>query len=233
MDAVFGLLFYLAIIGLIWGLISPAHFARKAKIKKPLSRKRTALVFSLLAIVFVALGAATTPKTVNLNSSDAASHNQAKTSSSAESSIKPVVTTKQVTDTQSVAFTTTNEDNSALAKGQTEIKQAGQNGSETLTYKVTYTNGQQTSKTLVSTVITTKPVDQIVDTGTYVAPTPASTTTTSPAATTQSCTPLSNEGTCYEPGEYCRQSDAGITGVAGDGKTIKCEYNNGLRWEPI
>jgi hypothetical protein len=28
-------------------------------------------------------------------------------------------------------------------------------------------------------------------------------------------------------------SDHGVTGVAGDGKTIKCEDNEGWRWEPI
>jgi hypothetical protein len=47
-----------------------------------------------------------------------------------------------------------------------------------------------------------------------------------------SCHPLSNEGTCYEPGEFCRKSDHGVTGVAGDGKTIICEDNDGWRWEP-
>jgi hypothetical protein len=46
------------------------------------------------------------------------------------------------------------------------------------------------------------------------------------------CYPLSNEGTCYEPGEYCRSSDAGMTGQAGNGETIVCTENNGLRWEP-
>ena len=42
------------------------------------------------------------------------------------------------------------------------------------------------------------------------------------------CYPLSDEGTCYEPGEYCRDSDQGITGIAGDGKSIICEDNDGL-----
>jgi hypothetical protein len=46
------------------------------------------------------------------------------------------------------------------------------------------------------------------------------------------CYPLSNEGTCYEPGEYCRGSDAGTTGQAGNGETIVCTENDGLRWEP-
>ena len=46
------------------------------------------------------------------------------------------------------------------------------------------------------------------------------------------CTPLTNGGNCYEPGEYCRNSDHGASGIAGDGKSITCAYNNGWRWEP-
>jgi hypothetical protein len=46
------------------------------------------------------------------------------------------------------------------------------------------------------------------------------------------CYPLSNSGTCYEPGEFCRTADHGRTGVAGNGEAIVCEYNNGWRWEP-
>jgi hypothetical protein len=47
------------------------------------------------------------------------------------------------------------------------------------------------------------------------------------------CHPLTDGGTCYEPGEFCRTSDHGVTGVAGDGKTIVCENNDGWRWEPV
>jgi hypothetical protein len=54
----------------------------------------------------------------------------------------------------------------------------------------------------------------------------------SPAATPAGCHPLSDEGTCYEPGEYCRYADQGMSGIAGDGKPITCEDNDGLRWEP-
>jgi hypothetical protein len=53
------------------------------------------------------------------------------------------------------------------------------------------------------------------------------------APSPQGCYPLSNEGTCYEPGEYCRSSDQGTTGIAGDGEKIICEDNDGLRWEPV
>jgi hypothetical protein len=54
-----------------------------------------------------------------------------------------------------------------------------------------------------------------------------------PPTTAASCYPLSNEGTCYEPGEYCRDDDHGVTGVAGDGEKIICEDNDGWRWEPV
>jgi hypothetical protein len=63
-------------------------------------------------------------------------------------------------------------------------------------------------------------------------PVPAKSPAPAPPATTASCYPLSNEGTCYEPGEYCRDDDHGTSGVAGDGKTIICEDNDGWRWEP-
>lgn len=63
---------------------------------------------------------------------------------------------------------------------------------------------------------------------THTAPTEAPATQT-PAA--PSCYPLTNGGKCYEPGEYCRDSDHGATGVAGDGKSITCEDVNGWRWE--
>lgn len=57
--------------------------------------------------------------------------------------------------------------------------------------------------------------------------------TTAPPPVEAACHPLTNSGNCYEPGEFCRASDHGVIGVAGDGKTIKCEDNDGWRWEPI
>jgi len=65
-------------------------------------------------------------------------------------------------------------------------------------------------------------------------PPPAQATTAPPPASTApaSCYPISDEGTCYEPGEYCRDDDHGASGVAGDGEAIICEDNDGWRWEP-
>jgi hypothetical protein len=52
-----------------------------------------------------------------------------------------------------------------------------------------------------------------------------------PPVTTTGCYPVSNEGTCYRPGEFCRNSDHGMTGRAADGEAIICTYNDGWRWE--
>jgi hypothetical protein len=46
------------------------------------------------------------------------------------------------------------------------------------------------------------------------------------------CHPKASTGNCYEPGEFCPHADAGMTGIAGDGKAITCEQVNGYyRWE--
>jgi cardiolipin synthase len=63
----------------------------------------------------------------------------------------------------------------------------------------------------------------------------ASTWTATPAPSTPpskpaSCHPLSDGGNCYDPGEYCRDDDHGAHGVAGDGKSITCEDDDGWRW---
>lgn len=68
------------------------------------------------------------------------------------------------------------------------------------------------------------------------ASTPAQTTPAAvappPSTAPASCYPLTNGGNCYEPGEFCRNSDHGVSGVAGDGENITCENNDGWRWEP-
>jgi hypothetical protein len=70
------------------------------------------------------------------------------------------------------------------------------------------------------------------------APTPAPTPAPAPAPAPppppapSGCYPKTDGGNCYEPGEFCRDDDHGATGVAGDGEKIKCEDNDGWRWEP-
>lgn len=76
--------------------------------------------------------------------------------------------------------------------------------------------------------VTTSAAAPAAPTPTTQAPQPAQTT-----AQPQGCYPLTNGGNCYEPGEYCRTSDHGVSGVDGNGDAIKCEDNNGWRWERV
>jgi hypothetical protein len=77
---------------------------------------------------------------------------------------------------------------------------------------------------------TAAPSTEPVAAPTQAAPTQAAPTQAS--ATPAGCYPTSDEGTCYEPGEYCREDDHGTSGVAGNGEAITCEDNDGWRWEP-
>jgi hypothetical protein len=65
------------------------------------------------------------------------------------------------------------------------------------------------------------------------APAPPPPPPTSAPPTPAGCYPKTDSGNCYEPGEFCRDSDHGIRGVAGDGEKIVCTDNNGWRWEPL
>jgi phosphatidylserine/phosphatidylglycerophosphate/cardiolipin synthase-like enzyme len=63
-------------------------------------------------------------------------------------------------------------------------------------------------------------------------PKPKPSPTPTPTPTPSGCYPKTSSDNCYEPGEYCPNADHGMSGVAGDGKAIVCENNNGWRWEP-
>jgi hypothetical protein len=68
---------------------------------------------------------------------------------------------------------------------------------------------------------------------THAVPTPAPAPTHhhhSNTAVPTGCTPKTDSGNCYEPGEFCRDSDHGVTGVAGNGEAIKCEGSGSSTW---
>ena len=79
---------------------------------------------------------------------------------------KPVITTKTETKTETIAFTTIQENDNTLEVGKTAVKQEGQNGVLTITYTVTLTDGVETSRVETSRTRTTEPVNRIVLVGT-------------------------------------------------------------------
>jgi resuscitation-promoting factor RpfB len=81
---------------------------------------------------------------------------------------QPQVVTKTITETQPIPFAAKTVNDSTQAKGSREVRTPGADGVKTLTYEVTYTDGVETGRKLVSEVVTTQPVDQVTAVGTKV-----------------------------------------------------------------
>jgi len=75
---------------------------------------------------------------------------------------------EEVVDEEEIAFATVDKDDSTLNWRKTKIGQAGEKGKRETTYRVTYTDGTQTSKVKLSSVVTKKPVPEIVLHGTKI-----------------------------------------------------------------
>lgn len=83
---------------------------------------------------------------------------------------EPKVEVKTETLDTEIPFETTTTSDPNLEKGQTRIVSGGSNGIKTTTYRVTYTDGIETERTVINTEITKQPVAKVVANGTYVAP---------------------------------------------------------------
>lgn len=80
------------------------------------------------------------------------------------------ITHKTLVVTEPIAYRTVEQNDSSLAKGTKKVVTVGKNGVQTITYKVTYTNGVETSRTKTTSEVTTQPVDEVIAIGTYEAP---------------------------------------------------------------
>jgi len=104
----------------------------------------------------------------------AAQQGQTPTTDSTQSkaSTAPKVEVKTVTTTDAIPFTSSTVEDSTLAQGTTQTRTAGINGVLTHTYKVTYTNGVETSRSAPVDSVTTAPVNEVIVKGTK-APAPS------------------------------------------------------------
>lgn len=78
----------------------------------------------------------------------------------------PTVEVKQEDVTVSVQFPIETQDDPNLELGQRLTTQDGANGTDTVTYNVTYTDGVETSREVANTVHTTLPTPEVVNVGT-------------------------------------------------------------------
>jgi hypothetical protein len=75
------------------------------------------------------------------------------------------LTLKTVTETQTIPYQTTTQNDPTLPSGQTTIQTQGTAGTRTLTYSVGYKDGQEASRQLLSNVITMPPVNEVIAIG--------------------------------------------------------------------
>ena len=108
------------------------------------------------------------------NSSSNTYHQSSQPTSIEQPPKTPEVTEKEVVETSTVPYETKTYDDANLASGSTRVDVEGQNGVRTKKYKVTYTDGRETNRELISDEITTEPVTKVVANGTYIAPKPTS-----------------------------------------------------------
>lgn len=83
---------------------------------------------------------------------------------------EPVIEKRNVTETRPVAFETETVKDNTLAKGTETMRTAGVPGVRTLTYEVTITDGVQTARRLVRSVVTRDPVTEVIAIGTKPSP---------------------------------------------------------------
>lgn len=76
-------------------------------------------------------------------------------------SIKRVVQ-KEETVTEKIEFKTVKKSSASLSTGKTKITQKGVNGEKTVTYKITYVDGEEESRDIIDEKIIKQPTDQIV-----------------------------------------------------------------------
>jgi resuscitation-promoting factor RpfB len=81
--------------------------------------------------------------------------------------VAPVrVETRTVTKTRAIPFHTRTVRDGSLPAGVRKVRTRGVAGIETLTYRVTLTNGTETGRTLLRRAVTRRPVTQVVAVGT-------------------------------------------------------------------
>lgn len=86
----------------------------------------------------------------------------------------PVITYETIELPETIGYETVERETSALGKGVTDIETKGVDGLVVSYYVVTYADGLETDRKLERKVVTKEPVNEVVLVGTYVAPLPQS-----------------------------------------------------------
>ena len=148
---------------------------------------------------------------------------------------KPVVTTKEETRTEDVGYTTEYRDDATMLKGQTKTIQAGANGTHTIVYTVTYTDGKETNRVVKTNTVTTNPTVEIIARGTkeeVKAPTLEFKAHAAGYYTSRDAAVAAGEGLCIEV-TSCRQYTGSNRVISSDGTTYWILYLFDKNYESV
>lgn len=132
---------------------------------------------------------------------------------------------KTVTEKQPIDFPIQNVDDATILKGQSAVKQEGKAGEKTLVYEITYSDGHETARKVVSDTISTQPTSKVIAIGTRV---------DTPALSNNNTYTNTDGNTVHSPA-YSSQVPAGATAVCGDGtysfsqnRSGTCSHHGGV-----
>ena len=106
------------------------------------------------------------------------------------------VTSKNVTETQDIPFSTQKKYSDSMQKGATKTEKQGVNGKKEIVYSVTYTDGVESDRKLISENIIQQPVDAVIVYGTAAA---EKTTAEKPASAPATTKPAEEPTTASAP----------------------------------
>lgn len=81
-----------------------------------------------------------------------------------------VYSTKDITETESIPYSSSKQNDANTPVGETYVIQEGKEGSRTITTRIYYADGVETGREVISNVVTVKPVNEIIGVGTKEAP---------------------------------------------------------------
>lgn len=129
---------------------------------KALSLAKKTAVLGVIGASVLTLGVATAS-----NQPNSQPQPTGKTQAQQKTAVKaPVITKNTETQTKVVPYQSSTIDDATLLTGTTQVRTAGVNGIETITYEVTLTDGLETDRTQISDVVTTPPTNEVIAKGT-------------------------------------------------------------------
>ena len=103
---------------------------------------------------------------ITVGSKDRLSKDKTASLTSGDKLVIERINVKKITETEEIEYETQTEYSGDMYAGESRVSQDGVNGEKDLTYEVTYVDGKESGRRLVSEKVTKEPVPQIVVEGT-------------------------------------------------------------------